>query len=59
MNTHFIDQHKKGIDEEMANVIEEDREYVDRMKTVFTSNKKIAAITAALGSHQAALISKK
>lgn len=59
LNTHFIDQHKKGIDEEMANVIEEDREYVDRMKTVFTSNKKIAAITAALGSHQAALISKK
>ena len=59
LNTHFIDQHKKGIDEEMEKVIEEDREYVDRMKTVFTSNKKIAAITAALGSHQAALISKK
>jgi pyruvate carboxylase subunit A len=52
LNTHFIDQHKKGIDTEMANIIEEDAEYVNKLKSTFMPSKKIAAISAAVGSYQ-------
>jgi pyruvate carboxylase subunit A len=52
LNTHFIDQHKKGIDIEMVNVIEEDAEYVNKLKSTFMPGKKIAAISAAVGSYQ-------
>jgi pyruvate carboxylase subunit A len=55
LNTHFIDQHKKGIDAEMANVIEEDAEYVNKLKSTFMPGKKIAAISAAVGSYQNAI----
>ncbi len=59
LNTHFIDQHKKGIDEAMKKVIEEDKERVNRMKSTFMPSKKIAAISAAVGSYQSALVSKQ
>ena len=55
LNTHFIDQHKKEIDIEMVNVIEEDAEYVNKLKSTFMPSKKIAAITAAVGMHQNAI----
>lgn len=35
LNTHFIDLHKKGIDKEMENVILEDLETVNKMKSTF------------------------
>lgn len=59
LNTHFIDQHKKGIDAEMINVIEEDAEYVNKLKSTFMPSKKIAAISAAVGSYQNALTSQQ
>ena len=52
LNTHFIDQYKKGIESEMQNVIAEDVEYVNRLKSTFMPGKKIAAISAAVGSYQ-------
>ena len=52
LNTHFIDQHKKGIDQEMEKVIEEDLEYVNKLKSTFMPGKKIAAISAAVGAYQ-------
>ena len=52
LNTHFIDTYKKGIETEMHNVIEEDMEYVNRLKSTFMPGKKIAAISAAVGSYQ-------
>jgi pyruvate carboxylase subunit A len=52
LNTHFIDLHKKGIDAEMVKVIEEDAEYENRLKSTFMPSKKIAAISAAVGSYQ-------
>ncbi len=55
LNTHFIDQHKKEIDIEMVNVIEEDAEYVNKLKSTFMPSKKIAAISAAVGSYQNAV----
>ena len=52
LNTHFIDTYKKGIELEMNNVIAEDVEYVNRLKSTFMPGKKIAAISAAVGSYQ-------
>lgn len=51
LNTHFIDEHKKGIEEEMKKVIEEDLENVNRLKATFMPGKKIAAISAGVGSY--------
>ena len=51
LNTHFIDDHKKKIDEEMRKVIEEDREHVNRMKATFMPGKKVAAISAGVGAY--------
>ena len=52
LNTHFIDTYKKGIELEMNNIIAEDVEYVNRLKSTFMPGKKIAAISAAVGSYQ-------
>ena len=52
LNTHFIDTYKKGIEAEMNNVIAEDMDYVNRLKSTFMPGKKIAAISAAVGSYQ-------
>lgn len=52
LNTHFIDTYKKGIEEEMLNVIQEDMDYENRLKSTFMPAKKIAAISAAVGSYQ-------
>ncbi|WP_409199567.1 acetyl-CoA carboxylase biotin carboxylase subunit [Methanobrevibacter sp. DSM 116169] len=51
LHTHFIDEHKKGIDKEMENVILEDLERVSRLKSTFMPAKKIAAISSAVGSY--------
>ena len=52
LNTHFIDTYKKGIESEMNNVIAEDLEIVNKLKSTFMPGKKIAAISAAVGSYQ-------
>lgn len=59
LNTHFIDQYKKGIESEMDNVIAEDADYVNRLKSTFMPGKKIAAISAAVGSYQNMAMSHK
>jgi len=51
LHTHFIDEHKKGIEKEMENVIIEDLERVSRLKSTFMPAKKIAAISSAVGSY--------
>lgn len=51
LNTHFIDDNKNKIYEEMEVVIEEDLEYVNRLKSTFMPAKKIAAISTAVGSY--------
>lgn len=51
LNTHFIDTYRKGIDEEMKKVIEEDIELVNKLKSTFMPSKKIAAISSAVGSY--------
>lgn len=51
LNTHFIDDYKKGINSEMEKVIAEDLEAVSRLKSTFMPGKKIAAISSAVGSY--------
>ncbi|MDR0913506.1 MAG: acetyl-CoA carboxylase biotin carboxylase subunit [Methanobrevibacter sp.] len=51
LNTHFVDDNKKGIEDEMYIVIQEDLDRMNRLKSTFLSEKKIAAITAAVGSY--------
>ena len=51
LNTHFIDTYKKGIEKEMDNVIAEDLENVNKLKSTFMPGKKIAAISSAVGSY--------
>ncbi|MBR0270568.1 MAG: acetyl-CoA carboxylase biotin carboxylase subunit, partial [Methanobrevibacter sp.] len=59
LNTHFIDTYKKGIESEMNNVIAEDLEKVNKLKSTFMPGKKIAAISAAVGSYQNQVMSHK
>jgi pyruvate carboxylase subunit A len=51
LHTHFVDEHKKGLDDEMKKVILEDLERVNRLKSTFMPSKKIAAISTAVGSY--------
>ncbi|MDO5828055.1 MAG: acetyl-CoA carboxylase biotin carboxylase subunit [Methanobrevibacter sp.] len=51
LHTHFVDEHKTGINQEMENVIEEDLETVNRMKSTFMPGKKVAAISTAVGTY--------
>ncbi|KZX11193.1 acetyl-CoA carboxylase biotin carboxylase subunit [Methanobrevibacter curvatus] len=48
LHTHFIDEYRKGIEEEMIKVIAEDTERLNRLKSTFMPNHKIAAISAAV-----------
>lgn len=50
LNTHFVDEHKKGIEEEMEKVILENLETVNRMKSTFMPGKKIA-ISSTVGPY--------
>ena len=56
LNTHFIDQNKKGIYEEMEKVIIEDRERQNKLKSTFMSEEKIAAISTAVGTYLTATV---
>jgi pyruvate carboxylase subunit A len=51
LNTHFIDDHKKEIEEDIEQIILEDLKRMNRLKSTFTSSKKIAAASVALGSY--------
>ncbi|MDO9046022.1 MAG: acetyl-CoA carboxylase biotin carboxylase subunit [Methanobacteriaceae archaeon] len=52
LNTHFVDEHRKGIMEEMEKIVLEDKERVSRLKSTFLPNKKVAAITAAVENYR-------
>ncbi len=51
LHTHFVDDHRKGIDDEMKEIMEEDTERINRMRSTFLPGKKVAAISAAVGSY--------
>ncbi|HMK54129.1 MAG TPA: acetyl-CoA carboxylase biotin carboxylase subunit [Methanobacteriaceae archaeon] len=59
LHTHFVDQYKKEINENMAKVILKDKEMVDRLKSTFLPSKKVAAVSAAVNNYLAHSVIKK
>ena len=59
LHTHFVDEHKNGIMDDMQKVLYEDKEIEARLKSTFLPNKKIAAISAAVNNYMAHSISQK
>ncbi|MBZ9571611.1 acetyl-CoA carboxylase biotin carboxylase subunit [Methanobrevibacter sp. TMH8] len=51
LHTHFVDDYRKRIDDEMRIIREEDLERINRMRSTFMPGKKVAAISAAVGSY--------
>lgn len=58
LHTHFVDQYKNEIMDNMLKVIEEDKEMADRLKSTFLPSKKVAAVSAAVSSYMAHSIAK-
>ncbi|MDI9623943.1 MAG: acetyl-CoA carboxylase biotin carboxylase subunit [Methanothermobacter sp.] len=53
LHTHFVDHHRKQIEEEMRRIVIEDKEMVTRLQSTFLPSKKVAAISAAIGNYMA------
>jgi len=51
LHTHFVDDYRKGIDDDMIEIMEEETERINRMRSTFMPGKKVAAISAAVGSY--------
>lgn len=51
LHTHFVDHHRKQIEEEMKRIVIEDKEMVTRLQSTFLPPKKVAAISAAIGNY--------
>src|SRR5690606_9235336 len=51
LHTHFVDEHRRGIDAEMEKIVKEDQEMVERLQSTFLPSKKVAAISAAIGTY--------
>ncbi|MEN6593037.1 MAG: acetyl-CoA carboxylase biotin carboxylase subunit, partial [Methanobacterium sp.] len=54
LHTHFVDNYKNEIYDNMQKVVEEDRKMVERLKSTFLPSKKVAAVSAAVSSYMAA-----
>ncbi|QUH23900.1 acetyl-CoA carboxylase biotin carboxylase subunit [Methanobacterium alkalithermotolerans] len=59
LNTHFVDEHHKGIQDNMEKVIAQDKEMENRLKSTFLPGKKVAAISAAVGSYMKSVQTSK
>ncbi len=51
LHTHFVDEYRRGIDAEMQKIVKEDQEMVERLQSTFLPSKKVAAISAAIGTY--------
>ena len=58
LHTHFVDEYKNEIYDNMKKVVEEDREMVERLKSTFLPSKKVAAVSAAVSSYMQAATKK-
>lgn len=58
LHTHFVDEYKNEIYDNMKKVVEEDREMVERLKSTFLPSKKVAAVSAAVSSYMAHAVDK-
>ncbi len=58
LHTHFVDEYRKEITENMERIVEEDKKMVSRLKSTFLSTKNVAAIGAAVSSYMAHSLDK-
>ena len=58
LHTHFVDQYKKEIIENIEKVIQKDKEMEARLKSTFLPSRKVAAVSAAVSSYMAESIKK-
>ena len=58
LHTHFVDEYKNEIYDNMKKVVDEDREMVERLKSTFLPSKKVAAVSAAVSSYMAHAVDK-
>ncbi|AIS31237.1 MULTISPECIES: acetyl-CoA carboxylase biotin carboxylase subunit [Methanobacterium] len=57
LHTHFVDEYKQEITDNMMKIIQKDKEMEARLKSTFLPSKRVAAISAAVNSHLASTIS--
>jgi pyruvate carboxylase subunit A len=53
LHTHFVDQYKNEIIENIESVIQEDKKMESRLKSTFLPSKKVAAVSSAVSSYMA------
>jgi pyruvate carboxylase subunit A len=53
LHTHFVDEYKNEIMDNMQKVVQKDKEMEDRLKSTFLPSKKVAAVSAAVSSYLA------
>lgn len=58
LHTHFVDQYKNEIIENMEKVIEKDKEMEARLKSTFLPSRKVAAVSAAVSNYMSESIKK-
>lgn len=58
LHTHFVDEYKQEIMDNMAKVIQQDKEKESRLKSTFLPSKKVAAVSAAVSNHMADSIAR-
>ena len=58
LHTHFVDQYKKEIIENIEKVIQKDKEMESRLKSTFLPSRKVAAVSAAVSSYMADSLKK-
>lgn len=59
LQTHFVDEYKNEIMDDMLKVLKEDKEKEARLKSTFLPSKKVAAVSAAVSNYMAHSIAKK
>jgi pyruvate carboxylase subunit A len=58
LHTHFVDQYKNDIIENIEKVIQKDKEMEARLKSTFLPSRKVAAVSAAVSSYMADSLKK-
>jgi pyruvate carboxylase subunit A len=59
LHTHFVDQYKNEIIENIEKVIEKDRDMEARLKSTFLPSRKVAAVSAAVSNYMTESMNKK
>ncbi|MCQ2738323.1 MAG: acetyl-CoA carboxylase biotin carboxylase subunit [archaeon] len=59
LHTHFVDEHKAEVEKEMETVLIENEKRLNRLKSLFTQDEHIAAISAAVTTYQANILNQQ